>query len=211
MNQCYIINESIRFNVCDNEIQHLESGLKFHLGTNESDLLKYFIANEGQLLSRHSLIQEIWVSKGVFVEDGSLMQAISMCRKALLDKQCKVIVTERGKGYRFNAVVSQMGGVNPTSAPRVVSFFSRRGMTYALGAFFISAVFSYFAFKSVPNLGDTLSQAAFSRCKVVFNGEVKYNFSHGMKYTVGGFVLLVDETGKSVSYPEGYQGVTCEE
>lgn len=59
------------------------------------------------MITRQVLIEQVWVSKGIYVEDGSLMQTISICRKALEDKSGMIIVTERGKGYRFAGQVTQ--------------------------------------------------------------------------------------------------------
>ena len=59
------------------------------------------------MITRQVIIVHVWLSKGIYVEDGSLMQTISICRKALEDKTGMIIVTERGKGYRFAGQVTQ--------------------------------------------------------------------------------------------------------
>lgn len=75
------------------------------LGVNETELLSYFLSHPNELLSKKQLIDNIWTKRGVVVEESSLMNALSYCRKAFSDKNGEVIKTERGKGYRFVGAV----------------------------------------------------------------------------------------------------------
>ncbi|WP_026006222.1 transcriptional regulator [Moritella dasanensis] len=81
------------------------TGLRTSLGSNEVSLLRYMIQHTNQLLSRQTLMDEVWLNKGIVVEDSSLLHSISNCRKALEDKDTKIIQTQRGKGYLFLGVV----------------------------------------------------------------------------------------------------------
>jgi len=100
-----IINR--RFEV-DLEKSLVKDGITNHvstLGVNETELLSYFLSHPNDLLSKKQLIDNIWTKRGVVVEESSLMNALSYCRKAFSDKNGEVIKTERGKGYRFVGVV----------------------------------------------------------------------------------------------------------
>ncbi|MEZ9462998.1 transcriptional regulator, partial [Vibrio splendidus] len=103
----FIINDDIQVNLEESEIHHFKTGRTYPIGSNESELLKFFISRPNEVITRQVLIEQVWVSKGIYVEDGSLMQTISICRKALEDKSGMIIVTERGKGYRFAGQVTQ--------------------------------------------------------------------------------------------------------
>ncbi|WP_017070333.1 winged helix-turn-helix domain-containing protein [Vibrio crassostreae] len=99
INRCFVVdlNKSL---VKDLHTNHVSS-----IGLNETELLNYFLAHPNELLSKQQIIDNIWTKRGVVVEESSLMNALSCCRKAFGDKSGDVIKTERGKGYRFVAVV----------------------------------------------------------------------------------------------------------
>lgn len=68
----------------------------------ELSLLKYFIMNEGLLLRREHILEEMWDSVGVFVEDNTLSVQISRLRQRLGKYHGEeYIETIRGMGYRW--------------------------------------------------------------------------------------------------------------
>ncbi|QFI38835.1 hypothetical protein FR932_13725 [Moritella marina ATCC 15381] len=105
-----IVNENYVVDFDNAIILSLSTGLRTSLGSNEVSLLRYMIKHQGQLLLRQDLMEEVWLSKGIIVEDSSLLHAISNCRKALEDKDTQIIQTQRGKGYAF------LGKVSPYSS-----------------------------------------------------------------------------------------------
>jgi len=214
MGQVYIINQTIRVDFELNEVQHVNTGLTFQLGANEVELLKFFISHPGQLNSRQTLIEEIWISKGIFVEDGSLMQSISMCRKALQDKNGKLIVTERGKGYRFYAEVEEECLTrSPSDEPHARAWYVSTASLSVLSVM-ASALLSfviYGRYHTPYHLPQSLTQSHFSHCQISLEGDASYSLSRGTKYSTATLSLLVDEQGRSFSYPNAFQGVTCYE
>jgi len=92
------------------------TGLRTSLGSNEVSLLRYMIRHKNQLQLRQALMDEVWLNKGIVVEDSSLLHAISNCRKALEDKDAKIIQTQRGKGYIFLGQVEAYSPVSQKSA-----------------------------------------------------------------------------------------------
>ena len=73
------------------------------------DMLQLFAANPGRVLSKHDLIEAVWPN--VHVSDDSLFQCIREIRAALGDDQRQLIKLVSGRGYLFDANVSnQLAG-----------------------------------------------------------------------------------------------------
>lgn len=115
-----IVNDSFEVNIHKSYVKNLSNNNVIYLGTNEIELLKYFFSNFDVLLSKRELIDHIWTNRGVVVEESSLMNALSTCRKAFDDKNGSVIKTERGKGYRFVGVIESISDANKVKAPTEV-------------------------------------------------------------------------------------------
>ncbi|MCG9595102.1 winged helix-turn-helix domain-containing protein [Vibrio sp. Isolate25] len=218
MSLSYIINKNIRLDLGSNEIRHLHTGLTFQLGANEIDLLKYLITNPGILCSRQTLIDQVWSSKGVYVEDGSLMQTISMCRKALQDKGGNIIVTERGKGYRFTAHVTTEENTELCEDTDFDHLILKKDnwKTFlninSLLCFSIPTVLSFWIctlYFFPKNTSTFVNLSPFTKCQIVQKEQVLYNFSKGIKYSIGKLHLLVDENGQSLSFTDSLEGVNC--
>jgi len=83
------------------------------------DILFLFVDRRGQLVTRDEIIERIW-GKGVFLDtDNGINAAISKIRQALRDdpENPTSIQTVKGKGYRFIAAVTEVGGADsPTAA-----------------------------------------------------------------------------------------------
>lgn len=102
------INRSFEVDLQKATVKDLETNNVYRLGTNEVELMKYFLCQPDKLLSKKELIDNIWTKRGVIVEESSLMNALSTCRKAFGEKAGDVIKTERGKGYRFIGYVESL-------------------------------------------------------------------------------------------------------
>jgi len=74
------------------------------------DLLLYFAAHRGEVLSREQLIADVW--KGKFVTDDAVMVAVYALRQAFDDdsRTPRFIETIRGRGYRWIAPPSEPSG-----------------------------------------------------------------------------------------------------
>jgi Tol biopolymer transport system component/DNA-binding winged helix-turn-helix (wHTH) protein len=70
------------------------------------DLLVFFVANSGRLLTKDEILQAVWPDS--VVEEGNLARHVSTLRKVLQDgpRDHGFIVTVSGRGYRFDADVS---------------------------------------------------------------------------------------------------------
>jgi predicted ATPase/DNA-binding winged helix-turn-helix (wHTH) protein/tetratricopeptide (TPR) repeat protein len=74
--------------------------------------LKYLVENPGRLISKQELIQEVWPD--AFVTDDSLVQCTVELRRALEDREQKLLKTVPRRGYLFVGAVTTM---TPKSAP----------------------------------------------------------------------------------------------
>ncbi|CDT87349.1 Cholera toxin transcriptional activator [Vibrio coralliirubri] len=230
----FIINDDIQVNLEESEIHHFKTGRTYPIGSNESELLKFFISRPNEVITRQVLIEQVWVSKGIYVEDGSLMQTISICRKALEDKSGMIIVTERGKGYRFAGQVTQdkeralrkiqsqpkqettqpeTNTAPESSATETTAATKKTNSLLALVALFVVAAgLSHYLFSYLDrnSLGEDLVGQHFISCKIE-SDEFTFNELFNVTlYEYKGRKIIIDNSGKSLSFPAGFKGVTCE-
>ena len=116
-----LIRRYIRFNQTDGMTQQLEfDGLKidienrsvttengtFELPPKEFDLLLYCAKNQGKILTKQQIYEEVWREE-YFYDDSNIMAIISRLRKKLEVNpgSPKYIQTIKGIGYRFNKEV----------------------------------------------------------------------------------------------------------
>ncbi|KNH13262.1 winged helix-turn-helix domain-containing protein [Vibrio cyclitrophicus] len=230
----FIINDDIQVNLEESEIHHFKTGRTYPIGSNESELLKFFISRPNEVITRQVLIEQVWVSKGIYVEDGSLMQTISICRKALEDKSGMIIVTERGKGYRFAGQVTQDkeralrkiqsqpkqetkqpedSTATESSTTKTAAATKNTNRLLALVALFVvTAGLSHYLFSYLDrnSLGEDLMGQHFISCKIE-SDEFTFNELFNVTlYEYKGRNIIIDNSGKSLSFPAGFKGVTCE-
>ncbi|MEZ8205318.1 transcriptional regulator [Vibrio splendidus] len=235
----FIINDDIQVNLEESEIHHFKTGRTYPIGSNESELLKFFISRPNEVITRQVLIEQVWVSKGIYVEDGSLMQTISICRKALEDKSGMIIVTERGKGYRFAGQVTQdkeralrkiqsqpkqetNQPEDNTATDSIATENSTTEKTAAtkktnsvlalIALFVVTAGLSHYLFSYLDrnSLGEGLVGQHFTSCKIE-SDEFTFNELFNVTlYEYKGRKIIIDNSGKSLSFPAGFKGVTCE-
>ena len=73
-----------------------------HFGPKEFRLLKHFIMNEGRVLSRSQLLNQVW-GRSVYVEERTVDVHIRRLRSNLENHNVSdLIQTVRGSGYRFS-------------------------------------------------------------------------------------------------------------
>ncbi|MEZ8254054.1 transcriptional regulator [Vibrio splendidus] len=235
----FIINDDIQVNLEESEIHHFKTGRTYPIGSNESELLKFFISRPNEVITRQVLIEQVWVSKGIYVEDGSLMQTISICRKALEDKSGMIIVTERGKGYRFAGQVTQdkeralskiqsqpkQETKQPEDSKAIDSITTENSTTEKTAAtkktnsvvalialFVVTAGLSHYLFSYLDrnSLGEGLVGQHFISCRIE-SDEFTFNELFNVTlYEYKGRKIIIDNSGKSLSFPAGFKGVTCE-
>ena len=230
----FIINDDIQVNLEESEIHHFKTGRTYPIGSNESELLKFFISRPNEVITRQVLIEQVWVSKGIYVEDGSLMQTISICRKALEDKSGMIIVTERGKGYRFAGQVTQdkeralrkiqsqpkqetkhpqNNTATKSSTTKTTVATKKTNSLLALVALFVvTAGLSHYLFSYLDrnSLGEDLVGQHFISCKIE-SDEFTFNELFNVTlYEYKGRKIIIDNSGKSLSFPAGFKGVACE-
>ena len=73
------------------------------LSVNEQRLLKVFLDNRGQVLTRDTLMDRLWGNDGEFVDENALSVTINRLRSKVDTKgETKHISTVYGQGYRFD-------------------------------------------------------------------------------------------------------------
>ncbi len=80
----------------------LEDGQEVALRPKTFQLLRYLAGNPGRLASKDELLAAIWPD--VFVSDNSLVQCVAELRRALGDRDQRLIKTAPRRGYRFEAL-----------------------------------------------------------------------------------------------------------
>lgn len=78
----------------------------FELPPKEFDLLLFFARNQGRILTKKQIYEEVWGEEYCY-DDSNIMAIISRLRKKLEanPKESKYIQTIKGVGYRFNKEV----------------------------------------------------------------------------------------------------------
>ncbi|MGF1755863.1 winged helix-turn-helix domain-containing protein [Vibrio makurazakiensis] len=211
----FTINDEIQVKLKEGEIQHLKTGRTYPIGSNESELLKYFMDHPNEVLSRQVLIEKVWISKGIYVEDGSLMQTISLCRKALEDRTGEIIVTERGKGYRFSGDVTEGLKLEVQKEQEVIieqNNSPKKNSIYLPIIFFLSVAISYFGISTVQenNNKESVLQTYYLSCTVEADELTFKTLYNVTAYEYKDKKLIIDNEGKSLSFPSNFEGVSCE-
>lgn len=96
--------DRVRIGALDVDIDRLDvflanSNTPAQLRPQATKLLVILARNAGELVSKQSLMDEIWPD--AFVTDDSLVQAVSDIRRALGDSDHRLLRTVRGRGYRL--------------------------------------------------------------------------------------------------------------
>ncbi len=84
-NMNYIFEDTIRFDALDRSLTHLETKDNISLATSVSVLLEYFIKNQGAVIARDTLLDDIFKKNELVDSDSNLSQNISMLRKGFRD------------------------------------------------------------------------------------------------------------------------------
>lgn len=108
-------NTDLEFKISDkylfrhglNVLEQLTGDEAKTIGTNEANLLRLFVQNPAQVISRSVIQKHVWEDNGFQVDDSSLTQAIFNLRKLLGDssKAPAYILTVPRQGYKFIAPV----------------------------------------------------------------------------------------------------------
>ena len=83
----------------------LKTGEEIKLRPKVYEMLAYFVSNPGRLIGKQELIQAVWPDN--FVTDDSLVQCTLELRRALGDRDQRLLRTVPRRGYLFAAEVTQ--------------------------------------------------------------------------------------------------------
>ncbi|VUS33372.1 winged helix-turn-helix domain-containing protein [Klebsiella spallanzanii] len=81
----YIFEDTIRFDAVDRSLTHIETDDNISLAASVSALLEYFIKNQGAVITRNTLLDDIFKKNELVDSDSNLSQNVSMLRKGFRD------------------------------------------------------------------------------------------------------------------------------
>lgn len=87
----------------------VRAGEPVHLRPQVYEVLRYLVENQGHLISKDKLIEEVW--KGRAVTDSSLLKCIEELRDALGAEAKEYIRNIRGRGYLFDTGIEEQNNV----------------------------------------------------------------------------------------------------
>ncbi|KOO16611.1 transcriptional regulator [Vibrio xuii] len=226
INDTHVLDETGGF------IHSLKSNIRHPVGVNELSLLSYMFTNQGQVLSKHELMHEVWHKRGIVVESSSLLHSISTCRRGLEDKAGEVIRTERGVGYEFTGSVKKIASISEVTVPlepiietppvrelennveSKATLSARHIQVIKLFIILILAIIVGFGaakyfYNSELFIGYKVTR--YKQCSYMPNqqGE-KVFYQKPTLYKFEKLSLLVDSDGRSVSFNTGSEVVNCE-
>lgn len=220
------INGSFEVDLEKGIVKNTKTNYIISLGVNEIELLTYFIDNSNTLLSKKDLLDHVWTRKGIFVEESSLMNALSYCRKAFDDKYGKVIKTERGRGYRFvgeinspqeaSALVEDAGEQVEAKKHRLLEKWSTKKAVFYLASaalFFAAGIYSSVVFKGFtgPDAAKDYSYRIYESCSYVSKSSGnRKDFGRSAVITNDGISIIINEQLESLSFPSKIAEVICE-
>lgn len=115
MKKAFIINHLYAVRPASGEITHLPSGETTRMEPRIIRLLNLLVVNQGQVVSRDTIVKEIWQDYPGGNE--GLSQAISFLRKILQDENKAIIRTIPKSGYSFHGVIAEEGVESQPTAP----------------------------------------------------------------------------------------------
>ncbi|MCL9782715.1 winged helix-turn-helix domain-containing protein [Vibrio sp. S4M6] len=195
-----------RYSFDSGTITDLNTNHQYELGTNESELLRYFLDHPGDILSKEQLIENVWTKRGTVVEEGSLMTAISLLRKSLGDNKGDIIKTMRGKGYLF------VGSVEHELASETSSRIPSVNILKYISVFVVLLIGSYFLSEKLHKKimsGSELLSGTFEECYYIDPTGKKFIYEHPSIYKNDKISILISSNNHSISYPNEFKEIIC--
>lgn len=146
----YLIENKLFYNSETGELIHIDIGVteKHRLTKTANHILAVLIASHGEVVSRQSILESVWESRGHEASNSSLNQYISILRKTLssLTGIDNVILTSPGVGFYLHANIKikkcdqARDGISPTEGLRIsrLRYLKRGGvLALVLSVFFL--------------------------------------------------------------------------
>lgn len=138
------------FSVETLEIQNA-AGQTIDLRNQSADVLAVLVRHVGEIVPKDTLIETVWAD--TFVTDDSLVQCIADIRRALDDKDHKLVQTFPKKGYKLNATLAHTAEkpVCAGGVPRAGFLVGRRGIAAIVSLVTLTLVgAAYLTFNDPP-------------------------------------------------------------
>ena len=208
-NKCdFIVNETFHISFQALTITDVSTGLVTQLNRNSVEFLILLSENPSKIFTKEELMHKIWLSKGVIVEESSLMHAVSQCRKAFGTSGNKVIKTYRGKGYCFDGeikIVDSVDGKRTKESTRNINEYSCVFVVVFLVFFFISGYLNF----SAETEDIEVESHNFEKCTLILPSKKRVVLEPASHYTFNGISIIYDNES-SISFSESMIEVDCE-
>lgn len=84
---------------------NFEDGRSEELSEREADLLRYLVDSQGRIVTREEILRQLWGLDPDRTETRTIDMHVMHLRSKLGDKDQQILVTVRGRGYRFHTEV----------------------------------------------------------------------------------------------------------
>lgn len=105
-----------RFTLLAEQRLLLRDGVPVPVGARAFDILVSLVARRGALVTKNELLAEVWPT--TCVEPNNLRVQMVALRKALGDRDGRLIATDPGRGYRFIAPLAHVPELSAPAEPR---------------------------------------------------------------------------------------------
>ncbi|MGL9774876.1 MAG: winged helix-turn-helix domain-containing protein [Sodalis sp. (in: enterobacteria)] len=103
----YIINDIIEFNADECVLVYIYTGVVIPLTLSTSRLLEYFVNSGGIILTRESLLENVWSKYGLTASGNNLNQYVSVLRRTLAGFGINNFIDTLPKvGFKLNPAVT---------------------------------------------------------------------------------------------------------
>lgn len=115
----YLIDKKALFDHVSGRLQNASEEIM--LGENSKACLKLLIDNQGDIVSKNTILDEVWTAKGIVVSDNAVRQTMHIVRKSItqLTSNSQLITTIPRNGY-------MIVGVEEISAEDQSAFLTKR-------------------------------------------------------------------------------------
>lgn len=114
----YTIDETISYNSDDCTLSHIPTQEAINLSISAARLFEFLLNSDGEVLSRETLLTEVWDKYGLRGSNSNLNQYLSIVRRALAGYGCdNLIITIPKIGLRLNTDIP----IRRTGSPETVA------------------------------------------------------------------------------------------
>ncbi|MCJ8304654.1 winged helix-turn-helix domain-containing protein [Shewanella sp.] len=126
------------FNAKTDQLTDVSNDKIIELGLNESRLFSLLISHRGDVISREQILEEVWLKRGLVVDETSVNQTVSLLRKVLDDnvREQAYIKTVTKMGYMLTPGIEITEISEDAKADSSERFYRKSAVIKTIGAIF---------------------------------------------------------------------------